>query len=173
MQSWNLPASEKQHLKAPQIRAYTNASNSRHISSSTVQRRRLIKPSQSKSCKEKPQWGRPMRRRGKPRATTKWHQTSGNQKISALSYDSKFLICGSNQCVFVRHRKGERMVSTCVVPTMKHGGGGGVMVTLLVIYSTLKPHLTSITITAFCSDMPPRLVCLWDHRLFFNPQTHL
>lgn len=29
--------------------------------------------------------------------------------------------------VAVRHRKGERMVCTCVVPTAKHGGGGVMM----------------------------------------------
>src|SRR4029434_7612670 len=47
--------------------------------------------------------------------------------------ESKFKIFGSNRRVFVRRREGERMVSTCVVPTVKHGGrggggGGGVMV---------------------------------------------
>ena len=31
---------------------------------------------------------------------------------------------GSTFCVFVRCRKGERMVSTCMVPNVKHGGGG-------------------------------------------------
>ena len=30
---------------------------------------------------------------------------------------------GSNHHVFVRHRRGERMISTYVVPTVKHGGG--------------------------------------------------
>ncbi|CAJ0945587.1 unnamed protein product [Ranitomeya imitator] len=40
------------------------------------------------------------------------------------SDESKFEIFGSNHCVFVRRRKSERMDSTCLVPTMKHGGGG-------------------------------------------------
>ena len=31
---------------------------------------------------------------------------------------------GSNRYVFVRRRVGDWMISTCVVPTMKHGGGG-------------------------------------------------
>ena len=35
---------------------------------------------------------------------------------------------GSNRRVFVRCREGERINSACVVPTVKHGGGGGVMV---------------------------------------------
>ena len=40
------------------------------------------------------------------------------------SDESKFEIFGSNHRVFVRRRKGERMDSTCLVPTVKHGGGG-------------------------------------------------
>ena len=36
--------------------------------------------------------------------------------------ESKFEIFGSNQRVFVRLREDERMSSTCVVPTVKHGG---------------------------------------------------
>lgn len=39
---------------------------------------------------------------------------------------STFEIFGSMSCM--RHRKGEWMVSTCVVSTVKLGGGGGVMV---------------------------------------------
>jgi hypothetical protein len=39
------------------------------------------------------------------------------------SDESKFEIFGSNR-VFVRRRVGERMISTCMVPTVKHGGGG-------------------------------------------------
>ena len=35
---------------------------------------------------------------------------------------------GSNGRVFMRRRVGERMTSACVVSTVKHGGGGGVMV---------------------------------------------
>ena len=37
---------------------------------------------------------------------------------------SKLEIYGSNRCVFVRRRVGERMISACVVPTVKYGGGG-------------------------------------------------
>ena len=38
--------------------------------------------------------------------------------------ESKFEIFGSNRRVFVRSRVGLRMISACVVPTVKHGGGG-------------------------------------------------
>ena len=38
--------------------------------------------------------------------------------------ESKFEIFGSTCRVFVQRRKGEQMVSTCMVPTVKHGGRG-------------------------------------------------
>jgi hypothetical protein len=40
------------------------------------------------------------------------------------SDESKFEMFGSNRRVFVRRRVGERMISACVVHTVKHGGGG-------------------------------------------------
>jgi hypothetical protein len=40
------------------------------------------------------------------------------------SDEFKFEMFGSNWHVFVRCRVVERMISTCVVPTVKHGGGG-------------------------------------------------
>ena len=45
--------------------------------------------------------------------------------------------------VFMRCRVSERMVSTCVVPTMKHGGGGGgslLVSELFRIQGTLNQH---------------------------------
>ena len=40
-------------------------------------------------------------------------------------YDElKCEIIGSNRRAMVRRRVGERMISACVVPTVKHGGGG-------------------------------------------------
>ena len=43
------------------------------------------------------------------------------------SDESKFEIIGSNRRNVVRRNVGERMISACVVPTMKHGGGGGMV----------------------------------------------
>jgi transposase-like protein len=55
----------------------------------------------------------------------KHEQWTLDRWISALwSDESKFEIFGSNRRVFVRRRVGERMISACVVPTVKHGGGG-------------------------------------------------
>ena len=45
-------------------------------------------------------------------------------EICLWSDESKFEIFGSNCRVFVRSRVGERMISTHVVPTMKHGERG-------------------------------------------------
>ena len=54
-------------------------------------------------------------------------------------------IFGSNRLVFVRRRVGERMISTCVVPTVKHGGGGvnggALLVTLSAIYFQIQGTL--------------------------------
>ena len=43
------------------------------------------------------------------------------------SDESKFELFGSTHRVFVQCRKGERMVSTRLVPNVKHGGGGVMM----------------------------------------------
>ena len=40
------------------------------------------------------------------------------------SDESNCVIYGSNHHVFVRCRVGERMITACVVSTVKHGGGG-------------------------------------------------
>ena len=69
------------------------------------------------------------------------------------SDESKYYIFGSNRCVFMGCRVGERMISACVVPT-----GVALLVTLSVIYLQFKAHLTSMATTAFCSDMPSHLV---------------
>ena len=97
--------------------------------------------------------------------TKKHEQWTLNWYKSVLRSDeSKFEIFGSNRCVIVRLRVGERMISACVVPIVKHGGGGvmvwgTLLLTLSVIYLEFKAHLTSIATTAFCSNMPSHLVC--------------
>ena len=55
----------------------------------------------------------------------KHKQWTLDQWISVLwSNESKFEIFSSNLRVIVRRRVGEQMISACVVPTVKHGGGG-------------------------------------------------
>ena len=65
-------------------------------------------------------------------------------EICPLSDESKFEIFGSNCRVFVRRIVGERMISTCMVPTVKHGGGG-VMVwgalLVTIIWFALSPTI--------------------------------
>ena len=48
------------------------------------------------------------------------------------SDESKFEVFGSNRCVLVRRRLGERMISACVVLTVKRLGA--LQVTLSVLY---------------------------------------
>ena len=50
--------------------------------------------------------------------------TIGRWKSVLWSDESKFEIFSSNRRVFVRRRVGERMISACVIPTVKHRGGG-------------------------------------------------
>ena len=60
--------------------------------------------------------------------------------------ESKFEIFSSNHLVFVRCRVGERMISACVVPTVKHGGwcvmvlAGDTVCDLFQIQGTLNQH---------------------------------
>ena len=138
------------------------SSSNRHISTSTVQRRLresglhghiAAKNSLQKVTNNK-----------KRLAWAKKHKqwTLDRWKSVLWSDESKFEICLSNCRVFVRRRVGERMISACVVPTVKHGGG--VMVWPCFagdtgIYLEFKAHLTSMAGIAFCSDMPSHLVC--------------
>ena len=85
----------------------------------TVQRRRRGSDLHGRIAAKKPLIKRTRRR---------W--TLNRWKSVLWSDESKFEIFGSNRHVFVRRRVGERMISTCVIPTMKHGGGG-VMVWVL------------------------------------------
>ncbi|KAL7830624.1 hypothetical protein SRHO_G00317510 [Serrasalmus rhombeus] len=76
---------------------------------------------------------KPLLRTGNKQKRLVWAEehkewTLDQWKSVLWSDESKFEIFGSNHRVFVRRRKGERMDSTCLVPTVKHGGGGGVMV---------------------------------------------
>jgi hypothetical protein len=56
-----------------------------------------------------------------PRNTSNGHYTGGNVSFG-LEY--KFETFGSNCLVLVRRVVGERIISSCVFPTVKLGGGG-------------------------------------------------
>jgi hypothetical protein len=113
--SLELPASEI----AAQINASQRSSN-RHISTSTVQRR----------LRESGLHGQIAAKKPLPKDTNKKKRLAWAKKheqwtldIRLWSDESKFEIFGFNRRVFVRRKVGERMISTCVVPTVKHGGG--------------------------------------------------
>ena len=72
---------------------------------------------------------KPLLRRGNKQKRFVWAKkhkewTLDQWKSVLWSDESKFEIFGSNRRVFVRRRKGEQMDSTCLVPTVKHGGRG-------------------------------------------------
>lgn len=57
-----------------------------------------------------------------------WAQQHKNWSVQQWSKvlftdESKFEVFGSHRRMFVRRRRGERMKSQCVTPTVKHGGG--------------------------------------------------
>ncbi|CAJ0923773.1 unnamed protein product [Ranitomeya imitator] len=114
-------------LTAAQIRDQVNAtqsSSSRHISTTTVKWRLCAAGLHGKIAAKKP-----LLRTGNKQKTLVWTKehkewTLDQWKSVLWSDESKFEIFGSNHRVFVRRRKGERMDSTCLVPTVKHGGGG-------------------------------------------------
>ena len=94
-------------LTAPQIAAQINASQSwsnRHISTSTVQRRLHDSGLHVRIAAKKP-------------------LLKDTNKKKRVACAKKHKIFGSNCRVFVRRRVGERMISACVIPTVKHGGG--------------------------------------------------
>ncbi|KAF0046089.1 hypothetical protein F2P81_002618 [Scophthalmus maximus] len=114
-------------LTAAQIRDQVNAtqsSSSRHISRTTVKRRLCESDLHGRIAARKPllRTGNKQKRLVWAKEHKEW--TLDQWKSLLWSDESKFEIFGSNHCVFVRRRKGERMDSTCLVPTVKHGGGG-------------------------------------------------
>ena len=100
------------------------SSSNRHISTSTVQRRLCESGLHGQIAAKKPLL-KDTNKKKRLVWAKKHEQWTLDQWKSVLWSDvSKFAIFGSNHRVFVRCRVGERMISTCVVPTVKHGGGG-------------------------------------------------
>ncbi|KAL6467397.1 hypothetical protein MHYP_G00252010 [Metynnis hypsauchen] len=139
-------------LTAAQIRDHLNAtqsSSSRPISRTTVKRRLRKSGLHGQIAARKP-----LLRRGNKQKRFVWAKkhkewTLDQWKSVLWSDESKFEIFGSNRRVFVRRRKGERMDSTCLVPTVKHGGGavmvwgcfaGDIVGDLFKIEGTLNQH---------------------------------
>jgi hypothetical protein len=116
--SWEWPDSKI----AVQINASQRSSN-RHISTSTVQRRPRESGLHGRIAAKKPTSKDTNKKR---LAWAKKHEqwTLDRWKSVLWSTAYKFEIFGSNCRVFVRRRVGERMISPCLVPTLKHGGRG-------------------------------------------------
>ena len=120
-------ASEDTFIRVTILRnCSTNKSftSSRHISTSTVQRRPCESGLQGRIAAKKLLL-KDTNNKKKLAWANKHKQWTLNRWKSVLwYYESKILIFGSNSRVFVRCRAGEQMISACVVPTVKHGGGG-------------------------------------------------
>lgn len=136
--SWGLPQERKtsaaqdkfirvishrnRKLTALKIRAYINASersSTRHISTSTIQRRPKIKPLWSNCCTEA----------NVEKQQEKQIVWANKHKECTLNQWKSILWSGDlksthNFPIFMRRRKGKWMVSICVISTMKHGGTG-------------------------------------------------
>ncbi|CAJ0915678.1 unnamed protein product [Ranitomeya imitator] len=114
------PASEIAAQIRDQVNA-TQSSSSRHISTTTVKRRLCAAGLHGKIAARKPllRTGNKQKRLVWAKEHKEW--TLDQWKSVLWSDESKFEIFGSNHRVFVRRRKGERMDSTCLVPTVKHG----------------------------------------------------
>uniref|UniRef100_A0AAZ3NNQ0 Transposase Tc1-like domain-containing protein n=1 Tax=Oncorhynchus tshawytscha TaxID=74940 RepID=A0AAZ3NNQ0_ONCTS len=112
-------------LELPASEIASQSSNNRHISTTTVQRRLRESGLHSRIAAKKPLL----------KDTNKEERLTWAKKHEQWTLDwwkSVILvqICSnlrffcSNRRVFLRRRVGERITSACVVPTVKHGGGG-------------------------------------------------
>uniref|UniRef100_A0AAZ3S2Q7 Transposase Tc1-like domain-containing protein n=1 Tax=Oncorhynchus tshawytscha TaxID=74940 RepID=A0AAZ3S2Q7_ONCTS len=109
---------------AAQIKA-TQSSSNRHISTSTVQRRLRESGLYSQIAAKITLLKEPTNKKKRLACAKKHEQwTLARWKSDLWSDESKFEIFGSNRHVFVGRRVGEQIISACVVPTVKHGGGG-------------------------------------------------
>jgi hypothetical protein len=59
-------------------------------------------------------------------AFAKKHVKWSKQKWAKVLFsdESKFELFGSKRRLFVRRQPGERFIKSCIMPTIKHGGGG-------------------------------------------------
>ena len=119
------------------------SSSNTHISTSTVQRRLRESDLHGQIVAKKPQLKDINNKKRLAWAKKHKQWTSDQWKSVLWSDEAKFEIFGSKHCVC------EWMISSCVVPTVKHGGGG-VMVwgcfandtvsDLFAIQGTLNQH---------------------------------
>uniref|UniRef100_A0A8C7LHL1 Transposase Tc1-like domain-containing protein n=1 Tax=Oncorhynchus kisutch TaxID=8019 RepID=A0A8C7LHL1_ONCKI len=150
------------------------SSSNRHSSKSNVQRRLCESGLHGRIAAKKPLLKESNNK--KRRAWAKKHKqwTLDRWKSVLWSEESKFEIFSSNRCVFVRCRVGEQMISPCVVPTVKNGGGD-VMVwgcfavdtvcDLFRIQGTLNQHGYHSILQRYAIPSGLRLV---GQSLFFN-----
>lgn len=99
----------------------TQSQQQTHLQNNYEEKTVSIRPSWQNSCKETTAQDRQKRLVW---AKELKEQTLNQWKSVLWSEDSKFKTFGSIHRVFVRRRKGKQMDTSCLVPTVKHGGGG-------------------------------------------------
>lgn len=108
---------------APDIRAEVNNCLPQPISVSTVRNRLREKGLNGHVALRKPLL-RPINKRKRSAFAKKYQNWTVDQWKSVLWTDeSKFEIFGTHRRQYVRRKVGERFNPTCILPTVKHGGG--------------------------------------------------
>lgn len=118
-----LNCKRNRRLTAPELLSDLNSSRSKAVSLATVKRR----------LNSRGLYGRVAVKKPLLRSTNKTKRLLWARKYKTWSVDnwkkvlwtdeSKFQLFGSNRRIFVRRMVGERASESCVVPTVKHGGG--------------------------------------------------
>ena len=108
---------------ASNIQSIVNTTREKSVSRSTVRRRLVEHGLNGRVAVSKPL----LRARNK-RKRLLWAQkyrcyTKKDWENVLFADESKFEIYGNKRRIYVRHRKNEKFESSCIKPTVKHGGG--------------------------------------------------
>ncbi|CAK9796236.1 Transposable element Tc1 transposase [Anthophora quadrimaculata] len=110
-------------LTASEIANEINRNRSNPISVSTVKRRLKDAGLTGRIAARKPFLRLANKKKRLAWAVAHKDWTLDQWKKVLWTDESKFEIFGSNRRMFVRRRTGERLLDSCIVPTVKHGGG--------------------------------------------------
>lgn len=118
-----LISKRNRRLTAPEIAAEFNRGRRKAISVSTVQRRLREADLHGRIATKKP-----LLRRGNRHKRLQWAKEHANWTVDdwknvLWSDESKFEVFGQRRRVFVRRSAAEKMSPSCIIPTVKHGGG--------------------------------------------------
>lgn len=110
-------------LTAPQITATFNRGRDKPVSVSTIKRRLQENGLHGRVAVRKPLLRKVNRQKRLQWAKNHQHWTREEWKQVLWTDESKFEVFGNKRRVYVRRSKEEKMLTQCIVPTVKHGGG--------------------------------------------------